>query len=230
MARCKKCSADVAWARRRDSDRWLPPLDAEYDALEPAPGEVTVLWLDGDWREVDVRSIRVHRPHVCEAERRGTVRRRAAAEPVEEEDGPEPEAVPEPPLCDSCGDRHDPAQPCRTCDCGRYPVVGFGVCQICLDVLGPDPDRYPRGQLGSPCLSCGAEPQKPCMTKGGYPAAQPHASRPSPVFFTPMHQADPITRREIDDAMVTRRLDVKRLRDWLWDHHDLLDTDSKEGS
>ena len=75
MAKCRVCSAEITFALRPDSDKWQV-LDPEYATVDPAPGEVVLVHLDGDWREVRAGAVRVQQPHQCANLRRGAARLR----------------------------------------------------------------------------------------------------------------------------------------------------------
>lgn len=224
---CRYCGSEIDFILDRRG-KWRA-VEAEFwDIVVPDPSAlVTVLDSANDWQQVRAKEVRAYTAHSC-GQRLGW--RRPAVELPEDPVPPpaEPPAEPEPPLpvCEECSGRHDPAGPHAPCECGRGPIVGFGVCAVCLDALEPDPARYPNGELGTRCWSCDAPPQTACVRADGKPTARPHPSRPHTVLWDSRTHPAPISKAEIEDQRRQgRRMDLNALRGWLWDYGSLLTGD-----
>lgn len=195
---------------------WVGPELPNTDTLLAALDE------DGNWHQLKPKELRAYQAHAC-GRRIGWGPRPAdvgVVSPPDDAPPPEPPPVIE---CEECGGEHVEGGPHQMCACGRYQTVSFGSCEVCLDVgLSPDPKRYPKGQLASACGQCGAQPGKACVLASGYAAAVPHPKRRSPVLWTTDDNPLPLVPADIEAERAQRRVDVRQLRDWLWDHGDVL--------
>lgn len=228
MPNCKFCSAEIDFVMDlRGKWRAVQP---DYALPEVTPGMLlAALDENGTWQQLRKDEVRAVVPHSC-GKRFGWGPRNSR--PRVELD-PEPvslstiverivasSSTPSPPLirCDVCDDEHPEGGEHRQCPCGRGPTAGFGACSVCLDDLRPDPERYPRGELATTCGSCAAPPQRPCRRKDGFPSSRPCRGRRLPVLW----RDGAITHQEIEEERRDRRVDMRQLRDFLWDHGDVL--------